>query len=66
MALEIDQPINTVTLRESFDFAFPMLVNALSQIIGHACVKRAIPLACQDVHEIEMLALHVLGSRIGR
>ena len=48
--LDIDQPVNAVSFRETSNEAFLMLPNPRDGIAGDACVQRAIPSACEDVH----------------
>lgn len=58
--------MDTVVLGEAVGFPVAMLMNAQDQIVGHTRVKRAVSPAREDAHEIEILASHRLGSRIGR
>jgi hypothetical protein len=47
--LEIDEPLDTVFLREAFDQTFFMFMNTTAEIVRHAGVKRSVWAAGEDV-----------------
>src|SRR5580765_1447388 len=50
VALEIDEQLDAVLLRETGHEPFAMLVDSSHEIIRHTDVQNSIGRACQDVH----------------
>ncbi len=49
---EVNQPRHVILSRKRYRHFLPMLMNPLRQVIGHASVKRPVPLAGCHVHVI--------------